>query len=54
MLGHGWPREDNGAPQGGYGCPSLLSWPILVLILSFITVTPGVISLSPCLSLACL
>lgn len=42
------PRE---APQGGHGFPSLLFWLLLLLILSFITVTPGVISLSP-LSLA--
>lgn len=49
-LGWQWLGEDIGAPQGGHGCPSILPWPILLLILSFIT--PGVISLSPCLSLA--
>lgn len=37
-------------PQGGHGCPSLLFWLILLLILSFITVTAGAISLSPCVS----
>lgn len=38
------PRE---APQGGHGFPSLLFWLLLLLILSFIAVTPAVISLSP-------